>query len=580
MQNTRMHKITTRILTLVLAVMVMFQPVMKAQAALTSNQAIARGIDVSKYQGLINWNAVAADGYSFAIIRAGTSTTPDPYFDTNMMAAAQAGLRTGVYIYSYALTPEEAAVDACNVLAMIAPHIVSMPVVIDIETDKQKKLTPDQLSAVANTFCAVIEAAGYYPMVYSSTSWFNRSFGVVGYDKWVAQYASACARDDAAIWQASCKGRVKGISGDVDIDYMYKDLTKLIIANGFLERKGAVYYYENYRMQVNRWVDYGGARYFVNETGQRLSNCFANLGDGIYYFDAEGRMLTGWQVLADTRYYFGTDGKMATGFTQIGEQIFFFAENGALYTGWLNDGLHNYHFYEDGHMAMGISPIGDAQFYFDEQGWQRTGWVNVGEVQYYFHPENGTMQFGWFNDGSGNFYTDANGVKQVGLQAIDGAMYYLGTDGRQCFGWQTIAGARCYFAKDSGRMLTGVQVIDGQTYCFDANGAMMTGLAVIGTDTCYFDPQTGVMVTGLVGVGGCVYYFGADGKMADGLVTDGRDQYYIDPATHTFLTGFVPIGMAVYYFEPETGRMARNTVVPFEGIPFQIGPDGIVILPQ
>ena len=244
-----------------------------------------------------------------------------------MLGAAQAGVKAGVYLYSYALTPEEAAADARNVLSMIAPHTVSMPVVIDLETEKQKQLTPEQLSAVANTFCSVIESAGYYPMVYSSTSWYDRRFGPLGYDKWVAHYSNACGRDDAAIWQASCTGRVKGIKGDVDIDLMYKDFSKLIIANGFLERKGAVYFYQNYKMQVNRFVDYNGARYYVDQSGKRLSNCFATLGDGRFCFDAEGRMLTGWQELAGKRYYFGTDGKMATGFTQIGEQIFFFAED-------------------------------------------------------------------------------------------------------------------------------------------------------------------------------------------------------------------------------------------------------------
>ena len=580
MQNTRKHKITTRILTMMLALMVLLQPVMNTQAALTADRAIAKGIDVSKYQELIDWKAVKSDGYSFAFIRCGTSTTPDPYFDVNMLGAAQAGVKAGVYLYSYALTPEEAAADARNVLSMIAPHTVSMPVVIDLETEKQKQLTPEQLSAVANTFCSVIESAGYYPMVYSSTSWYDRRFGPLGYDKWVAHYSNACGRDDAAIWQASCTGRVKGIKGDVDIDLMYKDFSKLIIANGFLERKGAVYFYQNYKMQVNRFVDYNGARYYVDQSGKRLSNCFATLGDGRFCFDAEGRMLTGWQELAGKRYYFGTDGKMATGFTQIGEQIFLFAEDGTLYTGWYEDGVHKYHFYPDGHMAMGISPIGNDAFYFDEHGWQQAGWVTSGELQFYFAPDTGALKRGWFTDGTGNFYANAEGVKLSGLQVIDGAKYYLGTDGRECFGWQNIGGVMIYCDPKTGQMVSGLQVIDGKTYYFNADGVMMTGLLTIGTDNYYFDPATGAMTTGLVNAGGLVFFFGADGKEAVGLVTDGKDTYCIDPVTHTLMTGFVPIGPVFYYFDPATGKMQTNTVAYFDGVPFQVGPDGIVIIPQ
>ena len=81
-------------------------------------------------------------------------------------------------------------------------------------------------------------------------------------------------------------------------------------------------------------------------------------------------------------------------------------------------------------------------------------------------------------------------------------------------------------------------------------------------------------------IGGNVFYFGADGKEAAGMVSDGKDQYYIDPAAHTMLTGFVPVGNVFYYFDPATGKMQVNTVAYFDGIPFQVGPDGIVIVPQ
>ena len=88
-------------------------PVMDAQAAVTPAQAIAKGIDVSKWQGAIDWNAVASQGYSFAFIKIGSSYSGlDPTFIPNMIGAATAGLRTGAYVYSYATTVEGAVAEA------------------------------------------------------------------------------------------------------------------------------------------------------------------------------------------------------------------------------------------------------------------------------------------------------------------------------------------------------------------------------------------------------------------------------------------------------------------------------------
>ena len=137
-----------------------------------------------------------------------------------------------------------------------------------------------------------------------------------------------------------------------------------------------------------------------------------------------------------------------------------------------------------------------------------------------------------------------------------------------------------YCDPKTGQMVSGLQVIDGKTYYFNADGVMMTGLMTIGADNYYFDPVTGAMATGLVNAGGLVFFFGPDGREAAGLVSDGKDSYCIDPATHTLMTGFIPIGPVYYYFDPATGKMQKNTVAYLDGIPFQVGPDGIVIIPQ
>ena len=111
-------------------------------AAGASGPEVAVGIDVSKYQGAINWQQVRAAGVRFAMIRVGTTKKGlDEQFANNINGANAAGVRTGVYIYSYATTPEAAAAEANQVLAWIAPYTVTFPVAIDIEDSCQKNLS-------------------------------------------------------------------------------------------------------------------------------------------------------------------------------------------------------------------------------------------------------------------------------------------------------------------------------------------------------------------------------------------------------------------------------------------------------
>lgn len=176
----------TRMLALLLTIALMFPMFsLSSEAAVNGSQAGAVGIDVSKYQGNIDWNAVRASGVSFAFIKAYSSYSGvDPYFDRNIRGANAVGIRTGVYVYSYATTPEAAAAEAAAVVALLQNYTVSFPVVIDIEDSSQKPLSPETLAAIANVFCATVENAGYYPMVYSNTYWFTNKIGPVGYDKW------------------------------------------------------------------------------------------------------------------------------------------------------------------------------------------------------------------------------------------------------------------------------------------------------------------------------------------------------------------------------------------------------------
>ena len=146
-----------------------------------------------------------------------------------MVGANAAGLKTGVYLYSYATTVEAAMAEAQFTLAAIAPFTVSMPVVFDLEDAVHKTMTPEQLQALTVVFCSIIQSAGYQPMVYSSKNWLTQRVGPIPFDVWVAQYAEACEYPNPAFWQFSNSGTVSGIDGRVDLNFQFKDYSNIII---------------------------------------------------------------------------------------------------------------------------------------------------------------------------------------------------------------------------------------------------------------------------------------------------------------------------------------------------------------
>lgn len=491
-----------------------------------SSTAIAMGIDVSKYQGDVDWNAVAASGVQFAFVRVGNMKKGlDVKFDQNMAQANAAGIKTGVYIYSYAMNAQEAAAEAVFVLSAIQNHVVNMPVVIDIEDSTQQILTKEQQSEIANTFCAIIEGSGYYPMVYTNKYWFQNRMGPVNYDKWVAQYSTACDIEEASFWQASSKGRIPGIQGNVDIDYQYKDLSADIIPYGFLYRKGNYFFYENYKMKLSSFVPFNGGVYYVNEVGCRVSGLF-QVGDYVYYFNEDGLMQTGFQTIAGNTYYFDQEGRMVSGAVQLGDQRFLFGVNGVMHRGWLAaDAM--YYCYEDGHMAFGLCQIGTDIYYFDEAGRMCLGWQTLGDAVCYFDPATGKMLKGWNVIGTDTYYFDtASGARQVGWTELDGSIYYLGTEGALHVGLRAI-GDGVYYFDATGRLYTGFLSDGVNTFYFNPVGGTQTkGWAAIDSSVYYFAPDTGIMYTGLQNIDNKIYLFDGSGRMQVGWQEIGGQNFY------------------------------------------------------
>ncbi len=192
--------------------------------------AVARGIDVSSYQGKINWEQVKASGIKFAIIRIGPAYGQiDDYFERNASECDRLGIPYGIYYYSYARTISEANRDADRVFSWLGNHHPQLPIYYDIEDDwinpNNLVISKQTLTANINAFCSRIQAGGYRAGIYSSTSWYRNYLddsSLRQWDTWVAQWWDHCTYEGSySLWQYSSDGSVPGIDGRVDMDYAY-----------------------------------------------------------------------------------------------------------------------------------------------------------------------------------------------------------------------------------------------------------------------------------------------------------------------------------------------------------------------
>lgn len=194
-----------------------------------------RGIDVSKWQGNIDWNRVKASGVDFAILRAGygsVSSQKDVTFEDNYQNAKAAGIPVGAYHYSYAKDVAGAKREAQTFLEWIKGKQFEYPVVFDIEESATYNLGRNTVSEIIKTFCSIVEAAGYYVSVYTNKNWLDH---VVSdevkskYDTWLAQWTSTPSYiGPYGMWQYTSSGVVDGISGRVDMDIAYKNYPEII----------------------------------------------------------------------------------------------------------------------------------------------------------------------------------------------------------------------------------------------------------------------------------------------------------------------------------------------------------------
>lgn len=197
-----------------------------------------QGIDVSAYQGKIDWQKVKASGIKFAILRCGFGSDmakqDDSQFKRNADECARLGIPFGVYLFSYANTKEKAKSEADHVLRLVKGMKLSYPIFYDLEdADTTQKCSAKEIGDFAEIFCNAIEKAGYKPAIYANKYWFTSILTDSRFnkwDKWVAQYASKCTYSGKyTMWQYSSKGSVPGIAGSVDMNLCYVDYPSMIL---------------------------------------------------------------------------------------------------------------------------------------------------------------------------------------------------------------------------------------------------------------------------------------------------------------------------------------------------------------
>ena len=203
-----------------------------------------KGIDVSQFQGNINWQLVKASGIEFAFIRVGYrgygkagNFREDSMYWNNMNAAKNAGIKVGVYFVTQATTYQEAVEEAIWVLERVKPYKIEFPIALDLEepgkenpadVGRAEHLDRNARTYLAKVFCETIQNSGYIPMIYTNLNWANNKLYMAelnSFDTWIAQYNSKNTTDYTgkySIWQYTSQGIINGIFGAVDLNKCYK----------------------------------------------------------------------------------------------------------------------------------------------------------------------------------------------------------------------------------------------------------------------------------------------------------------------------------------------------------------------
>ena len=401
-----------------------------------------KGIDVSEFQGNMDWHQVKAQGIDFAFIRVGHGNhNIDPYFQTNMRNANAAGVKTGVYFYSTAKSAFDSRLDAQWVIDQLRGLNVDYPVAIDMEEPSTIFLGKPTLTYIAKVFCDEISAAGYTPMVYCNENWAINYLdlpSLTNVYKWVARYSGTYDKNiKRDVWQSNSRTILNGISANsVDLDFGYKDFSTIVTPRtapkpGYNKSITPVPSRTTYTATEIGWQQTSDGKWMYRNADGSLSKSKWQKIDGKwYYFNASGYMKTGiltqkgkkyfllpsgalahkrWITYKGKKYHADKNGVLAKGFTTIKGKTYYFNKKCELHKGWLTKKGKKYYFGDDGVMykSRWLKLKGKKYFFTKDGVMAKKKWLKINKKYYYFF-SSGRLAT---NRKIGKYRVDKNGVR-------------------------------------------------------------------------------------------------------------------------------------------------------------------------
>ena len=233
------------------------------------------GIDVSYHQGTVDWAAVKAAGVEFAMIRCGygddETDQDDAQWYNNVRGCEEQGIPYGVYLFSYATDTDNARSEAAHILRLIRGYNPSLPLFIDLEANRTLDQGNWMIGQIAQTFCDIVEGAGYRTGVYASENWWNNYLtedcfrNNDNWYHWIACWGNLTYTGRYEMWQYTNEGSLNGVNGPVDMNFWYGDYPGGMITHPVVDEGAATIFVTRlYQVCLDRTPDPAGLQNWVN----------------------------------------------------------------------------------------------------------------------------------------------------------------------------------------------------------------------------------------------------------------------------------------------------------------------------